>query len=114
MSRKTIATKDQSPQRPLTLSAKHPLRRSLCKPFQISRTNFRAYLTINAIVYGLVIIGLVAAMVFPNLNATQVAIQEDNGTADLVRSLFNNPWLFALTSWESTSRPARCGSCSLR
>ncbi|HEY9639737.1 MAG TPA: stage II sporulation protein M [Coleofasciculaceae cyanobacterium] len=97
MSRKTIATKDQSPQRPLTPSVKHLLRRSLRKPFQIIRTNFRAYLTINAIVYGLVIIGLVVAMVFPNLNATQVAIQEDNGTADLVRSLFNNPWLFSLT-----------------
>ncbi len=97
MSRKTIATKDQSPQRPLTPSAKHPLRRSLRKPFQIIHTNFRAYLTINAIVYGLVITGLVAAMVFPNLSATQVAILEDNGTADLVRSLINNSWLFSLT-----------------
>jgi hypothetical protein len=97
MSRKTITTKDQSPQRPLTPSAKHPLRRFLRKPFQIIRANFRAYLTINAIVYGLVITGSVAAMVFPNLGATQVATLEDNGTADLVRSLFNNPWLFALT-----------------
>jgi hypothetical protein len=97
MSRKTIATQDQSPQPPLTPSVKHPLRRFLRKPLQIIRTNFRAYLTINAIVYGLVITGLVAAMVFPNLGATQVAILEDNGTADLVRSLINNPWLFALT-----------------
>jgi hypothetical protein len=84
MSRKTIATKDQSPQPPLTPSVKHPLRRFLRKPLEIVRTNFRAYLTINAIVYGLVITGLVAAMVFPNLGATQVAILEDNGTADLV------------------------------
>lgn len=97
MSRKTIATKDQSPKPPLTPSVKHPLRRFLRKPLEIVRTNFRAYLTINAIVYGLVITGLVAAMVFPNLGATQVAILEDNGTADLVRSLINNPWLFALT-----------------
>lgn len=97
MSRKTNATKDESPQRPLTPSAKHPLRRFLRKPFQIIRANFRAYLTINAIVYGLVITGLVAAMVFPNLGATQVATLGDNGTADLVRSLLNNPWLFALT-----------------
>jgi Stage II sporulation protein M len=97
MSRKTIATKDQSPQRPLTPSVKHPLRRFLRKPFQIIRTNFRAYLTINAIVYGLVITGMVVAMVFPNLSATRAAILEDNGTADLVRSLFNNPWLFSLT-----------------
>ncbi|MBW4549435.1 MAG: stage II sporulation protein M [Symplocastrum torsivum CPER-KK1] len=97
MSRKPIATKEQSPQRPLTPSAKHPLRRFLRKPFQIIRANFRAYLIINVIVYGSFIAGLVAAMVFPNLGATQVAIQEDNGTFDLVRSLLNNPWLFSLT-----------------
>ena len=69
MSRKTIATKVQSPQRPLTPSAKHPLRRFFRKPFQIIRDNFRAYLTINAIVYGLVLTGMVAAMVFPTLVA---------------------------------------------
>lgn len=97
MSRKTIATKDQSPQRPLTPIAKHPLRRFLRKPFQIIRANFRAYLTINAIVYGSFIAGLVAAMVFPNLGATQAATLEDNGTGDLVRSLLSNPWLFSLT-----------------
>ncbi|MBW4694415.1 MAG: stage II sporulation protein M [Lyngbya sp. HA4199-MV5] len=97
MSRKTIATNDHSPQRPLTPRTKHPLRRFLRKPFQIIRANFRAYLTINAIVYGSVIAGLVAAMVFPNLGAGQVVILEDNGTLDLVRSLLNTPWLFSLT-----------------
>ncbi len=97
MTRKTIATKEQSPQRLLTPSAKHPLRQFLRKPFQIVRDNFRAYLIINAIVYGLVITGMVAAMVFPNLGATQLATLEDNGTTDLVRSLLNNPWLFSLT-----------------
>lgn len=54
MSRKTIDTKRLN---------------FLRKPFQIIRANFRAYLTINAIVYGLVITGLIAAMVFPNLDA---------------------------------------------
>ena len=49
MTRKTIATKEQSPQRLLTPSAKHPLRQFLRKPFQIVRDNFRAYLIINAI-----------------------------------------------------------------
>ena len=62
MTRKTIATKEQSPQRLLTPSAKHPLRQFLRKPFQIVRDNFRAYLIINAIVYGLVITGMVAAL----------------------------------------------------
>jgi Stage II sporulation protein M len=71
--------------------------RFLRKPFGIVRDNFRAYLIINAIVYGLVITGMVAAIVFPNLGATQLATLEDNGTADLVRSLLNNPWLFSLT-----------------
>nr|WP_225887129.1 stage II sporulation protein M [Nodosilinea nodulosa] len=71
--------------------------RLLRKPFQIIRANFRAYLIINAILYGLVFTGMVAAMVFPNLSATQLATIEENGTADLVRSLINNPWLFSLT-----------------
>jgi Stage II sporulation protein M len=71
--------------------------RFLRRPFQIIRANFRAYLIINAIVYGLFIAGFVAALIFPNLGATRVAALEDNGTADLVRSLVYNPWLFALT-----------------
>ncbi|WP_228040154.1 stage II sporulation protein M [Nodosilinea sp. LEGE 07088] len=92
MLRKAIATK-----RPIHPShAARPIR-LLRKPFQIIRANFRAYLIINAIAYGLVIIGMVAAMVFPNLGAAQLATLEDNGTGDLVRSLINNPWLFALT-----------------
>jgi Stage II sporulation protein M len=91
-----LFSKEQSPQRSLTPSAKHLLRRLLHKPFQIIRANFRAYLTINAIVYGLVITGMVAGMVFPNLTATQVTIQEDIGTGDLVRSLLTNPWLLSL------------------
>lgn len=92
MSRKAIATKRLIHP---NYGVKHI--RFLRKPFQIIRANFRAYLIINAIVYGSFIAGLVAAMVFPNLGATQVAIQEDNGTFDLVRSLLNNPWLFSLT-----------------
>ncbi len=92
MSRKAIATK-----RPIhpNHEAKHI--RLLRKPFQIIRANFRAYLIINAIAYGLVFTGMVAAMVFPDLGAAQVATLEDNGTGDLVRSLIKNPWLFALT-----------------
>jgi len=92
MSRKAITTKR-------LIHPNHEARhiRLLRKPFQIIRTNFRAYLIINAIVYGLVITGVVAALVFPNLGATQLATLEDNGTADLVRSLINNPWLFSLT-----------------
>jgi Stage II sporulation protein M len=71
--------------------------RFLRKPFHIVRANFRAYLIINAIVYGLVIAGMIAAMVFPNLGANQLATLEDSGTTDLIRSLLNKPWLFSLT-----------------
>ncbi len=92
MSRKAIATKR-------LIHSNHGVRhiRLLRKPFQIIHANFRAYLIINAIVYGLVFTGMVAAMVFPNLGAAQMATLEDSGTADLVRSLINNPWLFSLT-----------------
>jgi hypothetical protein len=94
MSRKAIATKVQSLIHP-NYGVKHI--RFLRKSFHIIGANFRAYLIINAIVYGLVIAGFVAALIFPNLGAAQVVTQEDNGTADLVRSLLNNPWLFSLT-----------------
>jgi hypothetical protein len=92
MSRKAIATKH-------LIHPNYGVRhiRFLRKPFQTIRANFRAYLIINAIAYGLVITGMVAAMLFPNLGATQLSTLEDNGTADLVRSLINNPWLFSLT-----------------
>ena len=86
MSRKAIATKRLIHP---NYGVKHI--RFLRKPFQIIRANFRAYLIINAIVYGLFIAGFVAALIFPNLGATQVAILEDNGTANLVRLLVNNP-----------------------
>ena len=59
--------------------------------YQIIRANFCAYLTINAIVYGLVITGMVAAMVFPNLGATQLATLEDTGTMGLIRSFLSTP-----------------------
>lgn len=100
MKRKAIAIKVQSPQRLVTPNAKHPRVKHIRfprKPFQIVRANFRAYLIINAMVYGLFTAGFVAAMIFPNLGANQVSTLEDNGTADLVRSLVNNPWLFALS-----------------
>jgi hypothetical protein len=92
MPSKEIATK-----RPIHPNHEARHIRLLRKPFQIIRANVRAYLIINSIVYGLVFTGMVAAMVFPDLGAAQVATLEDNGTGDLVRSLINNPWLFSLT-----------------
>lgn len=71
--------------------------RNLRKPFQIIRANLRAYLVMNAIAYGVFLIGVGAALVFPELNAAQVGSQQKDGTADLVGTLFGKPWLFSLT-----------------
>ena len=73
------------------------MRKNLRKPFQIIRANLRAYLVMNAIAYGVFLIGMGVALAFPELNAAQVGSQEDDGTADLVGTLLSNPWLFGLT-----------------
>ena len=66
------------------------------RPFDIIRANVRAYLILNALLYGLLLVGFGAGLIFPELSAARGAALEDNGTAELVRSLFNNPWLFSL------------------
>ncbi|PSK89435.1 hypothetical protein CLV63_12671 [Murinocardiopsis flavida] len=71
--------------------------RLLRTPFRIIRANLGAYLVLNAIAYGLFLIGVGAALAFPDLNAAQTDAQQQDGTADLVGTLFGNPWLFALT-----------------
>ncbi|MDT0304976.1 stage II sporulation protein M [Streptomonospora wellingtoniae] len=71
--------------------------RILRMPFQIIRANVRAYLVMNAIAYGVFLIGVGAALLFPELNAAQVGSQREDGTADLVGTLLGNPWLFGLT-----------------
>jgi hypothetical protein len=69
----------------------------LSQPFEIIRGNLRAYVTLNAVVYGLVVIGMVVGLTFPELRAARGAALEENGTAELVLSLLDTPWLFALT-----------------
>jgi hypothetical protein len=71
--------------------------RILRQPIRIIRANFRAYLVMNALMYGLFLIGMGAALLFPELNAAQIASQDENGTTDLVVSLLSNVWLFSLT-----------------
>lgn len=67
-------------------------RRSFC----IIRANARAYLVLNALAYGLFVVGFVVGLLFPHLNQAEVERLNDDGTVDLVQSLINNPWLFAL------------------
>jgi hypothetical protein len=67
------------------------------QPFKIIRGNLRAYLAMNAVVYGLVAVGFVVGLAFPELRAARGAALEEDGTAELVLSLLDSPWLFALT-----------------
>lgn len=67
------------------------------RPLRITRENVRAYLGLNGIAYGLCLVGFVVGLLFPHLNEAQVTRLDDDGTTDLVRSLINQPWLFALT-----------------
>ncbi len=73
----------------------HP-RRFLRTPFQIIRANLGVYLVLNLAMYGASVAGFVTALIFPELNAAQVASLDDNGTTSLVVSLVSNVWLFAL------------------
>jgi hypothetical protein len=65
------------------------------QPFRIIRGNLRAYLAMNAIVYGLFAVGVVAALAFPELTAARASARE-SGFNDWITSLMANPWLFAL------------------
>lgn len=66
------------------------------RPLRIIAENSRAYLVANAAVYGLVVVGFAAGLAFPQLTEAQRKQLDDNGTTELVQSLINDPWLFAL------------------
>ncbi|WP_419707209.1 hypothetical protein [Promicromonospora sp. NFX87] len=66
------------------------------RALQTIQANRRAYLVLNAILYGSVLAGFGAGLLFPGLTAAQKESFEAGGQADLVRSLLENPWLFAL------------------
>ncbi|MEV0948995.1 stage II sporulation protein M [Promicromonospora sp. NPDC050249] len=66
------------------------------RALQTIQANRRAYLALNAILYGSVLVGFGAGLLFPGLAAAQRESFEDGGQADLVRSLLDSPWLFAL------------------
>jgi hypothetical protein len=66
------------------------------RALQTIQENRRAYLVLNAILYGSVLAGFGAGLLFPGLTAAQKESFEAGGQADLVRSLLENPWLFAL------------------
>jgi hypothetical protein len=71
--------------------------RLLRPTFTLVRENLGAYLVMNAVMYGLCLVGMTTALAFPALTAARGAALQEDGTADLVVSLLGNVWLFALT-----------------
>ena len=68
----------------------------LRKPLQIIRANLRAYLVINAILYGTCLVAFGLALIFPELTAGRVASLEADGTVGTILSLMSNVWMLAL------------------
>ncbi|RCK68038.1 stage II sporulation protein M [Desertihabitans brevis] len=71
--------------------------RTVRRPLQIIRDHLRPYLVLNAVMYGLLLLGVALGLLFPQLNAARVEGLDTDGTTDLVVSLLTNPPLFALT-----------------
>ncbi len=72
-------------------------RSSTWRPFGLVRANARAYLVLNVGAYGLFLVGFIVGILFPRLSRTQHTRLVEDGTADLVQSLIDKPWHFALT-----------------
>lgn len=66
------------------------------RPIAIARANARAWLLVNTGTYGLLVIGFVVGLLFPELSQDRATALEDDGTGELVRSVFATPALFAL------------------
>ncbi|MCP2266052.1 stage II sporulation protein M [Promicromonospora thailandica] len=71
-------------------------RRLFRRALDTIQANRRAYLALNAVLYGSLLVGFGVGLLFPGLTAAQTESLESGGTADQVRSLLQNPWLFAL------------------
>jgi hypothetical protein len=69
----------------------------LRRPFQIIRADLRAYLLINALVYGVLLLGMALAMIFPDLHAARTSSFVDGDQRALVDTLIGNPWAFGTT-----------------
>ena len=72
------------------------LARLVRPPLQIIGAHLPAYLVVNALMYGLFLVGVATALAFPGLKAGRVSALDADGTTDLVVSLLDNVWLFAL------------------
>ncbi|ANY06741.1 stage II sporulation protein M [Pseudonocardia sp. HH130630-07] len=71
--------------------------RLLRPTLQLVRANLGAYLVMNAVMYGVALVGMGVGLAFPHLTAANEATLNADGTTDLVMSLLSNVWLFAAT-----------------
>lgn len=71
--------------------------RHVREPARIVRAHLGPYVALNVLMYGAFLVGMGAALLFPELHAARNAAMHEDGTADLVLSLLGNFWLFSLT-----------------
>ncbi|MFI9561478.1 stage II sporulation protein M [Nonomuraea endophytica] len=69
----------------------------LRRPFQIIRADLRAYLLINALVYGVLLLGMALALIFPDLHTARTSSFVDGDQGALVNTVIGNPWTFGTT-----------------
>ena len=68
----------------------HRLRR----PFQIIGADLRAYLLVNAFVYGVLLFGMALGVLFPDLHEARSASLAGGGQGALVNAVVGNGWVF--------------------
>lgn len=68
----------------------------LRKPLELIGEHRRAYLILNIVGYGLMVLGITVGLIFPDLNAANVAELDADGTTEQVTELIQTPWFFAV------------------
>lgn len=66
------------------------------RPFQIIRANLGAYLALNALAYGLFLVGMGVGLLRPELAGTNMASLQQDGTLELATWAMSSVWLFSL------------------
>ncbi|TFD88088.1 stage II sporulation protein M [Cryobacterium lactosi] len=69
--------------------------RIITRPLHIIRANLRAYLAVNAFVYGLILIGMAVATIFPEINASRTKAVAEAGSLADIAPLLDSVWLLA-------------------
>ena len=70
--------------------------RILRKPLEIIRAEVQPLVILNAVAFGLFLVGCVLGAFFPGLVEAQATDFDESGARELALRVFQNPWLFAL------------------